>query len=82
MLVGLGVSTIVPTIYSIAGKNPNVPPGEALTIVSSVSFLGFLAGPPFIGYIAELSSLRVSFAVIGVFGLLISIMVSRVKAIA
>jgi len=52
MLVGIGVSTIVPNIYSVAGKNPTVTPGEALTIVSSVSFLGFLIGPPVIGYIA------------------------------
>lgn len=81
MFVGLGVSTIVPTLYSIAGKNPNVPPGEALTIVSSVSFLGFLMGPPVIGYIAEMSSLRFSFAFIGVFGVLIAFMVSKIKAI-
>ncbi|WP_035669105.1 MFS transporter [Flavobacterium sp. 83] len=81
MFVGVGVSTIVPTLYSIAGKNPTVPPGEALTIVSSVSFLGFLMGPPVIGYIAELSSLRFSFAFIGIFGFLIAFMVSRIKAI-
>jgi MFS family permease len=81
MLVGLGVSTIVPTIYSVAGKNPTVPPGEALTIVSSVSFLGFLMGPPVIGYVAELFGLRFSFAFIGIFGILIALMVSRIKAI-
>lgn len=81
MFVGVGVSTIVPTLYSIAGKNASVPPGEALTIVSSVSFLGFLMGPPVIGYIAELAGLRFSFAFIGVFGILITVMVSRIKAI-
>jgi MFS family permease len=81
MFVGLGVSTIVPTLYSIAGKHPTIPTGEALTAVSSVSFLGFLMGPPVIGYIAELSSLRFSFAFIGVFGILIALMVSRIKAI-
>ena len=82
MMVGLGVASVVPTIYSVAGKNPNVPPGEALTIVSSVSFLGFLMGPPVIGYIAEVSSLRVSFGIIGIFGFVIAFMVSRIKAIA
>ncbi|QZK88961.1 MFS transporter [Flavobacterium sp. CHNK8] len=81
MFVGLGVSTIIPTVYSVAGKTPNVSPSVALTTVSSVSFLGFLMGPPIIGYIAELSSLRFSFAFIGVFGLLIAVMVSRIKAI-
>jgi len=82
MMVGLGVASVVPTIYSVAGKNPNVPAGEALTIVSSVSFLGFLMGPPVIGYIAEVSSLRVSFGIIGIFGFIIAFMVSRIKAIA
>ncbi|GEP50194.1 MFS transporter [Flavobacterium noncentrifugens] len=81
MMVGLGVASVVPTVYSVAGKNPNVPAGEALTIVSSVSFLGFLMGPPVIGYIAEMTSLRVSFAVIGIFGYLVALMVSRIKAI-
>ncbi|WP_348799214.1 MFS transporter [Flavobacterium adhaerens] len=81
MVIGLGVSTIVPTLYSIAGKHPTIPTGEALTTVSSVSFLGFLMGPPVIGHIAELSSLRFSFAFIGIFGIFIAFLVSRIKAI-
>ncbi len=81
MLVGLGVSSIVPTVYSAAGKHSKVPPGIALATVSSVSFLGFLMGPPLIGYISEAAGLRYSFAVIGIFGLGISLLVSRVKAL-
>jgi MFS family permease len=81
MMVGLGVSSIVPTVYSTAGKHGKIPPGIALATVSSVSFLGFLMGPPLIGYIAELAGLRYSFAVIGIFGLGISFMVSRIKAL-
>jgi MFS family permease len=80
MLVGLGVSSIVPTVYSTAGKQTRVPPGIALATVSSVSFLGFLMGPPLIGYIAEIASLRYSFALIGIFGIGITLMVSRIKA--
>jgi predicted MFS family arabinose efflux permease len=38
-------------------------------------------GPPLIGYISEVAGLRYSFAVIGVFGMGISLMVSRVKAL-
>jgi MFS family permease len=81
MIVGLGVSSIVPTVYSTAGKHGKVPTGIALATVSSVSFLGFLMGPPLIGYIAEIASLRYSFAVIGVFGIGISLLVSRIKAL-
>lgn len=82
MIVGLGVSTVIPTLYSIAGKHPTIPTGEALTAVSSVSFLGFLMGPPVIGHISELFGLQFSFAFIGMFGILIAFLVKRVKAIA
>ena len=81
MLVGLGVSSIVPTVYSAAGRHSKVPAGIALATVSSVSFIGFLMGPPLIGYISEISSLRYSFAVIGIFGIGISLLVSRIKAL-
>lgn len=81
MVVGLGVATVVPSVYSLAGKNGKIPPGEALTAVSSVSFLGFLLGPPFIGYIAEVWGLPYSFAIIGTFGFFITFLVSRLKVI-
>jgi MFS family permease len=81
MLVGLGVSSIVPTVYSAAGRHTKVPPGIALATVSSVSFLGFLMGPPLIGHIAQIAGLRYSFAVIGIFGTGISLLVSRIKAL-
>lgn len=82
MVVGLGVSTIVPIIFSIAGRRPGIPPSIALQTVSSVSFLGFMLGPPVIGYIAHATSLRISFAIIGIFGFAIAFLVSRVKAIS
>ncbi len=81
MLVGLGVSSIIPSVYSAAGRHARVPPGIALATVSSVSFLGFLLGPPMIGYISEAAGLRYSFAVVGLFGLGITFMVSRIKAL-
>lgn len=81
MLVGIGVSSIVPTVYSVAGKNGKVAPGIAIAIVSSVSYFGFLLGPPLIGGISELSSLQYSYAVIGCFGLLVSFLVTKMRAI-
>ncbi|HPR86001.1 MAG TPA: MFS transporter [Prolixibacteraceae bacterium] len=81
MMVGLGVSSIVPTVYSAAGRHSRIPAGIALATVSSVSFLGFLMGPPLIGHISEAFGLRYSFAIIGVFGLGITLLVSRVRAL-
>jgi MFS family permease len=80
MIVGLGVSSIVPTVYSTAGRYGKVPAGIALATVSGVGFLGFLMGPPLIGHVSELFGLRYSFTIIGIFGIGISLMVSRIKA--
>lgn len=79
MLVGIGVACNVPSVYSLAGQNKNVPSGVALAMVSSISYLGFLMGPPLIGYIAEVFSLRYSYGVFACFGLLMFVMVGRLS---
>jgi MFS family permease len=79
MLVGFGVSNVVPIVFNQAGKSEKTPTSIALTIVSSIGFLGFLVGPPFIGYIAELTNLKYSFAFIGLFGLFVSGLAFRLK---
>ncbi len=81
MLVGMGVSSIVPSVYSIAGSNTKVSPGIALAMVSGVSYFGFLLAPPLIGYISAVSNLRYSYALIGCFGIVISILVTKLNAI-
>lgn len=79
MLVGFGVACNIPTVYSIAGKHKTIPSGIALAMVSSISYLGFLMGPPLIGYIAELFSLQYSYAVFASFGLLMFVMTSKLN---
>jgi MFS family permease len=56
-LVGLGVSNGVPLMFSAAGRQPDTPSGPAIAAVSSMGSLGFLAGPPFIGFLADAVSL-------------------------
>ncbi len=68
LLVGFGVSSVVPLVYSEAGKSETLTPGMALAAVSSIGFLGFLMGPPLIGFIAEAFGLQWSFAIIALLG--------------
>src|SRR5690606_15727363 len=77
MLVGIGVACNIPTVYSLAGRHPSIPSGMAIAMVSTISYLGFLLGPPLIGYIAEIFSLRFSFALFSIFGLLMLAISSR-----
>jgi len=79
LLTGFGVSCVVPFVFSLAGKIPMSNPGAALASVSSLGYLGFLIVPPMIGYIAQASSLRLSFAVIAIMGLLVVALSSRIR---
>ena len=56
-VIGVGVSNGVPLMYSAAGRRKDTPAGPAIAAVSSMGSLGFLAGPPFIGFLAEATSL-------------------------
>ena len=80
LLVGAGVSSVVPLVYSTAGKSKVLSPGVALAAVSTIGYLGFLFGPPFIGFIAQVSSLRVSLGLIAILGSVIALFSSRIEA--
>jgi fucose permease len=56
-LIGLGVGNVVPLMFSAAGRQPDTLPGAGIAAVSSMGSLGFLAGPPFIGFLADATSL-------------------------
>ncbi|MBS1749447.1 MAG: MFS transporter [Bacteroidetes bacterium] len=78
-IVGIGTSSVVPMAYSLAGKSKNMLPGVAIASVSSIGFLGFLIGPPVIGFISEISNLRLSFALVALLGLGTTIMSGRIR---
>ncbi len=79
ILVGLGVSCVVPMIFSLAGKSKNMSSSSALASISTVGYLGFVLVPPLVGFIAEAASLRVSFSIIAFFGGLIVYLVSKIN---
>lgn len=79
LLVGAGVSSVVPLVYSAAGRSKRLSPGVALAAVSTLGYLGFLFGPPFIGFIAQLSSLRVSLGLIAILGATIALFASKIE---
>ena len=63
-LVGLGLSTIVPIAYSIAGHSKGLPSGVGISMVTTVGYAGFLLGPPAIGFISYLFYISIVLAVV------------------
>ncbi|WP_106403281.1 MFS transporter [Actinocorallia populi] len=58
-LAGLGVATLVPAAMHAADELPGLPPGTGLTIVSWLLRGGFLLSPPLVGFVSDLTSLRI-----------------------
>jgi MFS family permease len=79
LLVGFGVSSVVPLVYSAAGRSKTMSPGVALAAVSTIGFMGFLIGPPVIGFIAGLASLRASFTLIAAMGICVTVFSTKAK---
>jgi len=79
ILVGFGVSCVVPMVFSLAGKSKNMSSSSALASISTIGYLGFLLVPPFVGFVAQTASLRLSFAIIAMFGAVIVYFVSKIK---
>lgn len=73
MLIGLGISCLVPTLYSIVGEKAKTPVGTALTIMSSISFVGPLIAPLLVGGISREFGMQWAYLVVGLLGACIMI---------
>lgn len=79
LIVGFGISSTVPVCYSMAGRAGHISSGNAITIVSSIGYLGFVLGPPLIGFMAHTITLHYTFGAIGCIGALIAVMSFMLK---
>jgi fucose permease len=76
-LVGLGLSNVVPVLFSAAAKVPGVSAAHGIAAVSSLGYLGMMAGPPLIGMVAEHSSLTAGLACVVVFAVFMALSAGR-----
>jgi len=63
-LFGIGISTVIPMMISATGTLANekypgqVSAAEGVALVTGVAYFGFVIGPPLIGFISEIVTLR------------------------
>ncbi len=79
-VTGLGLSSIVPIAYSIAGNTKNLSPGVGLAMVTTVGYSGFLFGPPIIGFIADWQSLRLALWFVAILFIIMTVLGARYKS--
>jgi predicted MFS family arabinose efflux permease len=76
-LVGLGFANIVPVLFSAAGQLPGIAAAHGIAAVSSMGYLGMMAGPPLIGFIAQARSLAAGLLVVIFFAVVVAALARR-----
>lgn len=63
-LIGLGFSVIIPELFRIGGNVKGIESSQGVAFIAGSGYLGFLTAPPILGFLAESSSLTLSFTVL------------------
>ncbi|MGC0422809.1 MFS transporter [Embleya sp. AB8] len=78
-LFGVGVAPVAPVTFSAAGNTPGVPAAWAISRVTGIAYLGLLAGPPVIGFIAHRTGLTTALAIPAVLVAIIALTAGAVR---
>lgn len=70
-LVGIGVASVFPMTFALAGSSKKYSPGMAISIISTYGIVGMLIGPPLVGYVAHIIGLRYAFVLFILCGLML-----------
>lgn len=62
--MGAGLGVVVPVLFRAAGSTPGVSASVGVAAVSTIGWLGFLAGPPAIGVAAGAFGLRAALVIV------------------
>lgn len=76
---GLGVALVVPTAFSAAGavRPDGGNAGSVIATVSALGWIGFLAGPPLIGHLADVTGLPKALAALPILTAVIALAIRR-----
>jgi len=70
---GLGLANAVPILFAAASTVPGVSSSAGIAAVASLGYAAFLGGPPLVGNIAQVTSLRFGLGLVGGFAVLIAV---------
>jgi fucose permease len=61
---GAGFSVIIPLVFGSGGRVESVSPGAGIATVTGIGYIGFIVGPPVIGFASQLFTLRYALGVV------------------
>jgi MFS family permease len=61
---GAGLSVIIPLVFGSGGRVPSVSPGPGIATVTGIGYVGFIVGPPSIGFVSQIVTLRYALGIV------------------
>ena len=78
-IIGLGASNLIPLLLSLSSRQKVMPVNLAVAATTTLGFLGVLAGPALMGFVAHVTSLYAVFGIVLVLMLVVSLVASTLK---
>ncbi len=78
---GAGFSVIIPLVFGSGGRVESISPGAGIATVTGIGYIGFIVGPPAIGFASQLFTLRYALGIV-VGCCLISALLCAIDAVA
>jgi hypothetical protein len=80
-LVGCGMANVVPVMLSAAGRASSLAAGPAIAAVSTGSYFGSLAGPPVVGFAANVVTLPYALGLVVACCLVVTLLAGAVTSV-
>jgi predicted MFS family arabinose efflux permease len=82
IVAGAGISICAPVLFSLAGRGADEGErGAAVSVVTTIAYLGFLIGPAVVGLVAQATTLRASLAAVAVVAVALAALAGRARPV-
>jgi MFS family permease len=79
-VAGIGIGNVAPVLFAGGGRLEPDAPGRGIAAVTSMGYSGFLAGPPLIGLVGELTGLQWGLGLTVIASLIIAVFARMVQS--
>jgi hypothetical protein len=81
-IAGAGFSVIIPLVFGGGGRVKGIKPGAGIATVTGIGYVGFIVGPPAIGFASDLMTLRYALGIVVGCCLVSAILAGSMKVLA
>jgi cation transporter-like permease len=80
-ITGAGLSVIIPLVFGAGGRIRSINPGAGIATVTGLGYIGFIVGPPAIGFASQAVTLRYALGIVVSCCLVASLLAGAMKAL-